>query len=85
MGDEDFEVVVTKNVILRQPLGQDHVWRQVLHDLRLPLPDNPLFQATKIFTKRLVHFEIKAIYANIMQTGKLNIEYLQNRNLWERT
>ena len=49
VGDEELEVVVAEDVVLRQPLGQQHVRRQPLHRLSLPLPDDALLQAAEIF------------------------------------
>ena len=54
MGDEELEVVVAEDVVLRQPLGQQHVRRQPLHRLSLPLPDDALLQAAKNFQEGLM-------------------------------
>ena len=53
MGDEELEVVVAEDVVLRQPLGQQHVRRQPLHRLSLPLPDDALLQAAENFSEML--------------------------------
>ena len=47
VGDEDFEVLMGQDVVLRQPLGQENVGWQVSHLTRLPLPDDSLFQSAE--------------------------------------
>jgi len=50
VSDEDFEVRMSQNVVLRQPLGQEDVGGQVIHIAGLPLPDDTLFHASETST-----------------------------------
>ena len=45
--DEQFELGVSEDILLREPLRQQHVVRLPLHRFRLPLPDHPLLQTAK--------------------------------------
>ena len=44
VGHEQLQLGMGEDVLLRQPLGQHHVRRLVVHLLRLPLPQDPLLQ-----------------------------------------
>ncbi len=44
VGDEEVEIGVSKNLLLRKPLRDEHVGGGVLHLTGLPLPDDPLLQ-----------------------------------------
>ena len=47
VGHEELELGMGEDVLLREPLGQHHVRRLVLHHLRLPLPEDSLLQAAE--------------------------------------
>ena len=44
MGDEELEIRMSENLLLWQPLRDEHVGGGVLHLTGLPLPDDALLQ-----------------------------------------